>query len=124
LGPPHRRAVRYPPGVPESPPPHFLLIAVLHSTLPLGDALAMRLYQAALELHRGDEELSRIHGDLATGEVRQLRRTMALGSIVGPGFEAEIDTPRGSGRVRFVLTRQGLEAADADEARGGGAAPN
>jgi hypothetical protein len=106
----------------EAPPPYWLLIAVLYSTFPLSDALAMRLYRAALDLHARDQDATRLAGDLASGEVRQLRKTLVLGSLAGPGFEAALDTPRGSGTVRFVVTRRGLEADGApDEPTG---APN
>ena len=92
-----------------SEPAPWLLIAVLHSTVPLAQALSIRLYRAALDLHTAEGGVEKLHGDLATGEVRRLGRSLALGSITGPGFEAEIDTPQGSGLVRFILTRQGLE---------------
>jgi hypothetical protein len=87
------------------------LIAVLQSTLPLEPALAMRLYHAALELHRESGATSTLTGDLAMGQVRRLGRELLIGTIGGPGFEAELDTPRGAGRVRFILTRQGLDEA-------------
>jgi hypothetical protein len=88
--------------------PYWLLIAVLQSTVPLEGPLAMRLYHAAMELQREEGDRSSLTGDLAMGEVRRLGRDLLIGSIGGPGFEAELDTPRGSGRVRFILTRQGL----------------
>ena len=89
-------------------PPYWLLIAVLQSTLPLEPALAMRLYHAAVELHRESGATSTLTGDLAMGEVRRLGRELLIGSIGGPGFEAELDTPRGSGMVRFVITPEGM----------------
>jgi hypothetical protein len=100
--------------------PYWLLIAVLQSSVPLDDALAMRLYRAAFGLHQRQHDREKLTGDLASGEVRRLRKDLLIGSIAGPGFEAELDTPRGSGTVRFILTRQGLEQAAADEDR----APN
>mgnify|MGYP003519625280 CR=1 FL=1 len=36
---------------------------------------------------------------------------IALGAIAGPAFEAKLETERGSGTVRYLLTRQGLELA-------------
>src|SRR5262245_596844 len=90
---------------------YWLLIAVLSSTLPLEPALAMRLYHAAVDLHLRQAGRSLLQGDLATGEVRRLGRDLLLGSVGGPGFEAELDTPRGHGSVRFILTRQGLDEA-------------
>ena len=48
-------------------------------------------------------------GDLLTGTVHNLRKDVQMGAITGPAFEAEIETERGSGVVRFLLTRQGLE---------------
>ena len=93
------------------PSDYWLLIAVLQSTVPLEQALALRLYRAALELHADSGAVQKIRGDLATGEVRRLGRTMLIGTIGGPAFEAELDTPRGSGQVRFVLTPEGLERA-------------
>jgi hypothetical protein len=86
------------------------LIAVLQSTVPLAEALAMRLYQAALGLHRESGDVEKLTGDLAMGVVKRLGKDLLIGAIGGPGFEAEIDTPSGSGKVRFILTRQGLEA--------------
>jgi hypothetical protein len=100
------------------PAPYWLLIAVLQSTVPLEPPLALRLYRSALELHRAGEDVEKLTGDLALGEVRRLGRSLVLGSISGPGFEAQLDTPRGSGTVRFILTRQGLAEAglpDGDE---------
>lgn len=93
------------------PAPYWLLIAVLQSTVPLEPPLALRLYRSALELHRQREDVEKLTGDLALGEVRRLGRALVLGSISGPGFEAQLDTPRGSGTVRFILTRQGLAEA-------------
>jgi hypothetical protein len=91
------------------PVSYWLLIAVLQSSVPLEQALAMRLYRAAVELHRRGEDVEKIAGDLAQGEVRRLGKHLLLGTISGPGFEAVVDTPRGSGAVRFILTQQGLE---------------
>jgi hypothetical protein len=34
---------------------------------------------------------------------------MLLGTIGGPAFEAQLETERGAGKVRFLLTRDGLE---------------
>lgn len=92
--------------------PYWLLIAVLASNLPLRPEVTMRLFQAAYRLHKRDENLERLHGDLLTGKVVRLGRDMVLGSVSGPAFEAEISTPQGEGRVNFLLTRQGLEIAD------------
>ena len=93
------------------PLPRWLLIAVLQSNIALPEALAMRLYHAALSLCRDGGGAVKLAGDLAMGEVRRLGRDMLLGAIAGPGFEADLDTPRGSGRVRFLDTRQALEHA-------------
>jgi hypothetical protein len=93
------------------PSDYWLLIAVLQSTVPLEQAVALRIYQAALTLHSESGSVEKIHGDLATGEVRRLGKTMLIGTIGGPAFEAYLDTPRGSGQVRFVLTPEGLERA-------------
>lgn len=92
--------------------PYWLLIAVLTSNLPLRPEVTMRLFQAAYRLHKRDESVERLHGDLLTGKVVRLGRDMVLGSVSGPAFEAEISTPHGEGRVHFLLTRQGLEVAD------------
>lgn len=95
--------------MPPEPAAYWMLIAVLASNIPLPQALSHRLYQAALELHREQRDRLRLSGDLALGEVRRLGRSMLLGSIGGPAFEAQLDTPQGSGLVRFLLTRQALE---------------
>ena len=50
-----------------------------------------------------------VAGEVVTGRVVNLKKSLSLGSISGPAFEAELDTARGSGKVRYLLTRQGLE---------------
>ncbi|ATB31362.1 hypothetical protein [Melittangium boletus] len=93
----------------EQSPPYWVLISVLFSSQPLTPTLAMTLHQAAFELYRRGDAEQRVAGDLLTGTVRNLRKDVQMGSISGPAFEAEIETERGSGTVRFLLTRQGLE---------------
>lgn len=90
------------------PPSYWLLIAVLSSSLPLSPEQARHLYQAAYRLHRSHETVEKLQGHLLSGRVVALGREVALGSVVGPAFEAEISTERGEGLVRFLLTRQGL----------------
>jgi len=97
----------------EQPPPYWTLISVLFSTQPLTPALAMTLHQRAYELYESGDSVGQVAGDLISGKVRSLGKDVALGGIAGPAFEAEIDTERGSGVVRFLLTRQGLELMQA-----------
>ncbi|MGC3996807.1 MAG: hypothetical protein QM767_04445 [Anaeromyxobacter sp.] len=87
----------------------WTLISVLFSSVPLSASLAATLHQTALDLYRKDEPQSPVGGDLVTGRVVNLRKTMQLGAISGPAFEARLETERGSGTVRYLLTRQGLE---------------
>ncbi len=87
----------------------WTLISVLLSTIPLEPALAATLHQAALDLYRRDAGMQRVAGDLVSGRVVNLKKTLQLGAITGPAFEARLDTARGSGTVRYLLTRQGLE---------------
>jgi hypothetical protein len=89
--------------------PYWVLISVLFSSQPLSPSLAMTLHQAAYDLYRRGDSAQPVAGDLLTGTVRNLRKDVQMGSISGPAFEAEIETERGSGVVRFLLTRQGLE---------------
>ncbi len=90
-------------------PPYWLLISVLFSSLPLTPALAMTLHQAAYDLYRRNGGVAPVAGDTLHGRVTNLRKDMLLGTIGGPAFEAKIETERGKGTVRFLLTRQGLE---------------
>ncbi len=99
-------------------PPYWMLVAVLYSTVALSEALSMRLYRAALALEREGRGVEKLSGDLALGEVRRLGRTLSLGSLVGPAFEADLDAATGSGRVRFIVTEQALRH------EGAGAAPS
>jgi hypothetical protein len=85
------------------------LISVLFSTFPLEPSLAATLHLAALDLYRRDVGVGPVAGDVVSGRVVNLKKSMALGAIAGPAFEAEIDTARGSGKVRYLLTRQGLD---------------
>ncbi|HSM93221.1 MAG TPA: hypothetical protein VLT47_10060 [Anaeromyxobacteraceae bacterium] len=96
----------------EAPPPAagWTLISVLFSSIPLGPSLAATLHQTALDLYRQDRAVGRVAGDTLSGQVVNLKRTMLLGTIAGPAFEATLETERGSGKVTYLLTRQGLEA--------------
>jgi hypothetical protein len=97
----------------DAAPPYWTLLSVLFSTQPLTPTLAMTLHQAAYDLYRKGDSVGQVAGDLISGKVHNLRKDVHLGGITGPAFEAEIDTERGSGVVRFLLTRQGLEMMEA-----------
>lgn len=106
-------------------PPAWQLISVLFSSVPLTSELATSLYQLAVELHRGGRPRGELLLEEAQGRVRNLGRSFALGAISGPGFEADVETERGEGRVRFLVTRQGLDRAErAARARGRADLPN
>jgi hypothetical protein len=101
--------------------PRWTLISVLFSSLPLSSSLAATLHEAAVDLYRRDVAMGPVAGDLMNGRVVNLKKTMQLGAITGPAFEARLDTERGSGTVRYLLTRQGLEllgVPDRPSARG------
>lgn len=91
------------------PPPYWVLISVLFSSFPLTSAVAMTLHQAAYDLYQRDDTVTPVAGDMVSGKVHNLRKDFLVGTIGGPAFEAELETERGAGTVRFMLTRQGLE---------------
>jgi hypothetical protein len=95
--------------------PYWALVSVLFSSIPLTPTLGMVLYDAALGLWRRGETMTPIAGDLFQGRVTNLDRHMLLGTIGGPAFEAELDTERGKGTVRFLVTPEGLESAGAPQ---------
>ena len=90
-------------------PPYWYLISVLASTIPLEPDLAMSLYEVAVGLHRSGEGQGEVVQDRMEGRVTNMHRSFALGSISGPGFEADVEMPSGKGKVRFLLTREGLD---------------
>jgi hypothetical protein len=90
--------------------PYWQLLSVLFSSFPLTPELAATLYEAAFELHSTDGGQKKVAGDAISGTVRNLRKHALIGVIGGPTFEADIETARGKGLVRFLLTRQGLES--------------
>ncbi len=100
-----------------SAPPGWTLISVLFSSFPLEPALAGMLHEAALDLYRRDEATGQVAGDVVSGRVVNLRTVMQLGAITGPAFEAKLETARGAGTVRYLLTRQGLDLLGAGEPR-------
>lgn len=101
--------------MPDENPPYWVLISVLFSSFPMTPALAMCLHEAAWELHRKGGSEGQVAGDLVSGKVLNLKKDVLLGTIGGPAFEAEIETERGAGVVRFLLTREGLELMKARE---------
>ncbi len=101
--------------------PYWVLISVLFSTFPLEEGLALALHRIALDLYRRSEDEGHIDHNLAHGVLRNLRNEAVIGATSGPIFEADLETERGQGQVRFLLTRQGLElmglGAEARDAR-------
>ena len=94
----------------DATPPYWRLLSVLFSSFPMTSSLAMTLYQAAFELQQTDARQKKVSGDVLSGTVRNLKRHAVIGSVGGPTFEADVETERGHGLVRFLLTREGLEA--------------
>jgi hypothetical protein len=99
----------------EVPPPSWVLISVLFSTFPLEQGLALALHRVALDLYRREATAGPIDHQLAHGQVRNLEQDAAVGSITGPTFEADLETERGAGLVRFILTRRGLQLMEQQE---------
>jgi hypothetical protein len=99
----------------EGKPPYWVLISVLFSSFPMGQGLALTLHEAALELLRTGRKEGLVAGDIVSGKIRDMDHHAVLGAIRGPSFEAELDTERGSGTVRFILTREGLELLRAQQ---------
>ncbi|HET7752759.1 MAG TPA: hypothetical protein VFK85_02520 [Anaeromyxobacteraceae bacterium] len=95
--------------------PYWALVSVLFSSFPLSPTLGMVLYDAAIGLWRRGEAMTPIAGELFQGRVTNLDKHMLLGTIGGPAFEADVDTERGKGKVRFVVTSEGLERAGLQE---------
>ncbi len=91
------------------PAESWTLISVLFSSIPLSPSLAATLHEAAIDLYRRDDSVGQVAGDLVNGRIVNLRRTLQLGAITGPAFEAKLETERGAGTVQYLLTRQGLE---------------
>ena len=89
--------------------PYWVLISVLFSSFPLDQGLALALHRVALALYDAGESAGVIDHDLAHGTVKNLNSEAVLGTVTGPTFEAELETERGKGLVRFILTRQGLQ---------------
>ena len=87
----------------------WVLISVLFSSFPMEEPLALALHRVAMDLYQRDDSMGAIDHGLAHGQVKNSRKEAAIGTITGPVFEAELDTERGKGEVRFILTRQGLE---------------
>ena len=90
-------------------PPYWALIAALFSSFSLTESLAMSLYYAGCDLHERNQEAGEVAGDLLSGKLRRLQEHAMLGNFSGPAYEARIDTERGSGVVRFLITREGLQ---------------
>lgn len=93
---------------PSRPSNAWLLISVLFSSVPLTEALALKLQKTAFDLYAADETVKRVSGPALQGEVRNLHKTLVLGGLSGPAFEARLDTERGEGVVRYLLTQDGL----------------
>lgn len=100
-----------------APPPYWLLLSVLFSSQPMTPELAMSLHQVAYGLYRSGGSEGEVHAELLHGTVKNLKKDVLLGTIGGPAFEATVETERGTGTVRFLLTRQGLELMAAREER-------
>ena len=99
-------------------PPFWLLISVLFSSVPLQDAAAWTLYDAAIDLIHAGEGEATLHSEAVSGTLRNLSKHVVMGSIGGPAFEAEISTPEHKeASVRFLVTSQGVDLGEARRRR-------
>lgn len=94
----------------------WVLISVLFSSFPMEEGLALALHRVAMELYQRGDSVGVIDQGLAHGEVKNVRKEAAIGTITGPVFEASLETERGKGSVHFILTRQGLSLLAAEAA--------
>ena len=90
-------------------PDPWVLISVLFSSFPMEESLALALHRVAMDLYQRGDSVGLIDQGLAHGQVKNVHKEAAIGTITGPVFEAELETERGKGNVHFILTRQGLE---------------
>lgn len=88
------------------------LLAILESTMRLRPEISRWLYHAAVALHESGETGTRLDGDLAEGQLCHLQTESRLGVFYGPCFEARLEMEEGEGRVRFLVTREGLAALE------------
>ncbi len=93
--------------------PSWVLISVLFSSFPLEEDLALALHRIAMDLYQRGDSVGVIDHGLAHGQVKNSQKEAVVGTIVGPVFEAALETERGKGEVRFILTRQGLDLLEA-----------
>ena len=81
------------------------------------DKIADQISDAVLDAMLADDSRSRVACEtlvttgqvIVSGEVINLKKQAALGTFSGPVFEANLETERGKGVVRFLLTNQGIE---------------
>ena len=102
----------------EKPPPYWILLSVLSSSLPLTPTLATYLHEVAYDLLVSEGAMSPLAGELFQGKLYNLKKDALLGTISGPMFEANLETELGQGTVRFLLTRQGLDWMQERQATG------
>ncbi len=88
--------------------PYWVLMSVLFSSFPMDQGLATALHGVAFQLYSTDHSVGMVDHQLARGTVHNRRSEAVIGAVSGPVFEAVLDTERGKGTVRFLLTRQGL----------------
>lgn len=98
-------------------PPYWVLISVLFSSFPLTSRVATAVLQVAQELYVSGDGEAPVHGDFVSGKVKNLKKQFLVGTIGGPAFEAELETERGAGTVRFMLTREAIALAEAQSQR-------
>ncbi len=93
--------------------PYWILISVLFSSFPMDQELAAALHAVAMGLYSTDTKTGAVDHRLARGTVVNQNTEAVIGTVRGPVFEAKLDTERGAGLVRFILTREGLDLMNA-----------
>ncbi|MEL6341949.1 MAG: hypothetical protein AAFV53_02375 [Myxococcota bacterium] len=84
-------------------------LVFLHCPIPLDEDKKLMLVRLAAQAYFEDEARLRFHQPLFEGEVRATSDTVALGSIIGQRFEADIHLPEGSATLRFLVTEPQLQ---------------
>ena len=85
-------------------------LVFLHCPIDLDEEDKRRLVRLAAKAYFEDEERVPFVWEHLRGEVRATSGAVAVGTITGQPFEAEVHRPEGAATLRFLVTEKQLQA--------------
>jgi hypothetical protein len=81
----------------------------------LTDLARTQLFKIAIRMVKQKKKKGKLYHKEAAGEVKTSFDTAVIGTLAGYLFEAEVDTPHGNAKVKYLVRQNDIEDLDEED---------